>query len=158
MLTAATRSAARSAQPKLSTDEGVVQQVRRELEHEGVEHEDEHEAEREHERQAQRREQGREHRVERGDHGGHGERAAVPVDVDTGQDHRRHPERQGRQRPGQQQAERLEPRALGLPGDGLPVRGGRRAHRQSLPFEARFASFFAARWVFWSATLTLASP
>ena len=63
-------SAASSAQPKLSTDEGVVQQVRRELEHDGVEHQDEHEAEREHERQAQRREQRREHRVQHGDHGG----------------------------------------------------------------------------------------
>ena len=44
--------------------EGVVQRIRRELEHQGVEHEDEHEAEREHERQAQRREHGREHRVQ----------------------------------------------------------------------------------------------
>ena len=104
--------------------EGVVQQIRRELENEGVEDQDEHEAEREHERETQRGEQRREQRVQHGDHGGHGERAAVPRDVDTGQDHRRHPERHGGQRPRQQHAERLEPRPLGLPGDGLPVWGG----------------------------------
>ncbi len=137
--------------------EGVLQQIRRELKHDGVEHQHEQESEREHERQPQRREQRREQRVQDGDHGGHGERAAGPLDVDTGQDRRGYPQRHGRQRPRQQQAERLEPRPLGFPGDGLPVRG-RRRDGHSASFAARFSSFFAARCAFCSATLTLASP
>ena len=106
--------------------EGVLQQIGGELEHDGVEDQDEHEAEREHVGETERREQRREHSVQHGDHGGHCERAAVPRDVDTGQDHRRNPQRQGGQRPRQQHAERLEPRPLRLPRDALAVQGGPR--------------------------------
>ena len=49
--------------------------------------------------QTERGEQRREQRVQHGDHGGHGECTSVRRDVDTGQDHRRDPERRGRYRP-----------------------------------------------------------
>ena len=82
--------------------EGVFEQIGGELQHEGVDRQHEQEAEREHERQPQRRDQRREQRVQHGDDGGDAERAGGSLDVDSGQDRRRHPQRRGGQDPRQQ--------------------------------------------------------
>ena len=94
------------------------------MEHHGIEYEDEDEAEREHERQPQRREDGRKQRIQESDHERHGERAAVPDDVDARKDQGGDPERGARQRPRQQQPERPEPRPFRLPRDSLAVGTG----------------------------------
>ena len=137
--------------------ERVLQHVRGELQHEGVQRQYEQEAESEHEWQAQGREDRREDRVQYGDDGGDDDRAAGARDVDAGQDRGGHPERRGRDRPREEKAERLELRPLGLPGRGHRLAVGGRLGRHSASFAARFSAFFVFRCAFCSATLTLAS-
>ena len=136
--------------------EGVLEHVRGELQHEGVERQDEQEAEREHERQPQRREQRRQDRVQHGDDRGHRERAAGALDVDAGQDRRRHPERRAPSAPTTAAARSgLNRGRSGCQATVSPYAAVGSPSFAS--FAARFSAFFAARCAFCSATLTFAS-
>ena len=135
-------------------DEGVLEDVRRELQHERVHSQDQQKAEGQHEGQPKRGDERREDRVQHRDHGGDREGPARLHDVDAGQDRRGHPERRSRERPGDEQPERLEARTLGLPAEAVAV-GGRIA--QSASFAALFSARFSARCSFCSATLAFAS-
>ena len=121
-LTAATRSAASSAQPKLSTMKVFSSTSEASFSTTALSDQDEHEAEREHERQPQRGEQRREHRVQRGDDGGHGERAAVPATSTPGRIIAATPSDAAVSAHESSRRSGLNLRPLRLPGDGLPIR------------------------------------
>ena len=125
-LTAATTSAASSAQPKLSTTKVLSSTRDANSSTQGVEYQDEHEAEREHERQAQRREHGREQCIQdRDDDRDQRARRRYPTMSTPGRIAAATQSDAAVSDPRQQQPERLEPRPLRLPLDGLAV-GGRR--------------------------------
>ena len=84
--------------------------------HQRVEDEDEQQAEDEHQRQPQRRNDRRQQCVEHGDDRGRHERAPEVVHVRARHDPGRGEERRGGQDPGQDQRQRPELRARGLPG------------------------------------------
>ena len=147
-LTAATTSAASSAQPKLSTsNESRMSLPILSATAFGDQHEDE--TERKHERQPQRCEERRDDRVDGRDDRGHREGAAGVHDVDAGQEPSRSPQGDSGEDPRDQQPRGSEARPLGLPADGLAVSGHSRA--------LFFAAFFSARCSFCSATFALAS-
>ena len=118
-------------------DEGMRRDGRRGHQEQRVE--DEHEQESEHERvrQPKRRHDGNEDRVEDADDERDGERRAVDIDADAGQQPRGDQERRRGDEPGQHEAERAHAERLGadpLRGGSLPaLRRARCTHRSRPP-------------------------
>src|SRR6185312_15839087 len=136
----------------------AVRQIVRREQHQGVEDEDEQEAEDERQRQAKRRDDGGQERVQDGDDRRGGDRGRKPVDRRPRQDFRRDEQRERREEPAQQELDRPQPGALGLPVPDVE-RGGTHASASSPTVSIAFPrlAFISPAFSFASAYESLTS-